>query len=245
MANQSRTSRKTVLFFASVLCVVQSFFVVYDSIASCEPWPDSFLTEVFQLVLGGSLAIFHKSSNTGTSIFTDLKCFTALPVRPVKISVKVVSGRALATKGWGLGREQPTLFLTNHADASPRDLIMNYARRNGIEDGLGTNVNFFHMDNLSSEVRLNVDLDVTLTVIANGCYRWLASKLKEFEKAKPKQLSRKFVETSGVVEVMPNRTLRVTLDRRSHNPILREAALDKDSRTIAWLKRYRIEFDYR
>ena len=51
---------------------------------------------------------------------------------------------------------------------------MNYARRNGIEDGLGTNVNFYHMDNLSSEVRLNVDLDVTLTVIANRCYCWLA-----------------------------------------------------------------------
>jgi hypothetical protein len=42
----------------------------------------------------------------------------------------------------GLGREEPTLFLTNHPDASPRELIMNYARRNGIEDGLGTNVNF-------------------------------------------------------------------------------------------------------
>ena len=145
----------------------------------------------------------------------------------------------------GLGRERPTLFLTNNQDASPRNLITNYARRNGIEDGLGTNVNFFHMDNLSSEVRLNVDLDVTLTVIANGCYRWLASQLKGFEKAKPKQLSRKFIETSGVVEVTPNRCLRITLDRRSHNPILREAALDKDSRTVAWLKRHRIEFDYR
>ena len=145
----------------------------------------------------------------------------------------------------GLGREQPTLFLTNHPSASPREFITNYARRNGIEDGLGTNVNFFHMDNLSSEVRLNVDLDVTLTVIANGCYRWLASKLKGFEKAKPKQLSRKFIETSGEVEVFPNRCLRITFDRRSHNPILREAALDKDSRAVAWLKRHRIEFDYR
>ena len=145
----------------------------------------------------------------------------------------------------GLGREQPTLFLTNHPDASPREFITNYARRNGIEDGLGTNVNFFHMDNLSSEVRLNVDLDVTLTVIANGCYRWLASKLKGFGKAKPKQLSRKFIETSGEVEVLPNRCLRITFDRRSHNPILREAALDKGSRRVAWLKRHRIEFDYR
>ena len=145
----------------------------------------------------------------------------------------------------GLGREQPTLFLTNHSDVSPREMIMNYARRNGIEDGLGTNVNFFHMDNLSSEVRLNVDLDVTLTVIANSCYRWLASRLKGFEHAKPKQLSRKFIETSGEIEVMPHRILRVLFDRRCHNPILREAALDKAARPIPWLNGYRLEFEYR
>jgi hypothetical protein len=151
--------------------------------------------------------------------------------------------RQIAVKS--LGREEPTLFLTNHPQALPRDVIMNYARRNGIEDGLGTNVNFFHLDNLSSEVRLNVDLDVTLTVIANGCYRWLASRLKGFERAKPNQLSRKFVEKSGLVEVLPNRKLLITFDRYSHNPILREATLDKDSRAVPWLKRYHIEFDYR
>ena len=145
----------------------------------------------------------------------------------------------------GFGREQPTLFITNSQHTSPRDLIMNYARRNGIEDGLGTNVNFFHMDNLSSEVRLNVDLDVTLTVIANSCYRWLASKLKGFENAKPKQLSRKFVETSGEISVLPNRTLLVPFDRRCHNPILCEAALDKNRPRIPWLNGYRIEFAYR
>lgn len=144
----------------------------------------------------------------------------------------------------GLGRERPTLFLTNHLTESPREIIMNYARRNGIEDGLGTNVNFFHMDNLSSEVRLNVDLDVTLTVIANSCYRWLADRLKGCQNAKPKQLSRKFIETSGEIEITPNRILMVTLDRRCHNPILREAALDKDSPPIPWLGGYRVQFQF-
>ncbi len=145
----------------------------------------------------------------------------------------------------GLGRDEPTLFITNHTEVRPRQLIINYARRNGIEDGLGTNVNFFHLDCLSSEVRLNVDLDVTLTVIANGCYCWLAHQLKGFEQAKPKQLYRKFIETGGFVEVVPDRRLRVTLDRRSHNPILREAALDHDSPPIPWLKGYRVEFAFR
>ena len=36
-----------------------------------------------------------------------------------------------------------------------------------------------------------MDLDLTLTVIANGCYRWLARQLKGFGTAKPKQLYRR------------------------------------------------------
>ncbi|OWK38871.1 hypothetical protein FRUB_06376 [Fimbriiglobus ruber] len=36
----------------------------------------------------------------------------------------------------------------------------------------------------------------------------------------------------------------MTFDRRCHNPILREAALDKDAPPIPWLDNYKIEFDY-
>jgi len=144
----------------------------------------------------------------------------------------------------GLGREQPTLFLTNNFEVRPRELVMNYARRNGIEDGLGTSVNFFHLDCLSSEVRLNVDLDTVLTVLANGCYRWLSTRLHGFGKAQPKQVYRKFVETSGTVEIEKGRRIVVYLDRRCHNPILREAALDKDCPPIPWLGNHRLEFAY-
>ena len=160
-------------------------------------------------------------------------------------SVREYEGELRQIAVTGLGREQPTLFLTNHPDALPRAMITEYARRNRIEDGLGTNVNFFHRDCLSSEVRLNVDLDVTLTVIANGCYRWLAHQLKGFEKAKPKQLYRKFIETGGQIEAAPGRKLGITFDRRCHNPILREAGLDRDCPAIPWLQNHRLEFRYR
>ena len=76
----------------------------------------------------------------------------------------------------GLGREQPTLFLSNNTRESARSLIGRYAGRNRVEDALGISVNFFHLDCLASEVRLNVDLDTMLTVLANGCYRWLAKQ---------------------------------------------------------------------
>jgi len=143
----------------------------------------------------------------------------------------------------GLGREEPTLCLSNNFEASAREVITRYAGRNGVEDALGISVNFFHLDCLASEVRLNVDLDVALTVIAHGCYRWLATRLHGFGKAKPKQLYRRFVETGGLVEVRADRVV-VRLDKRSHNPILREAALDRDCPGVPWLGDLPVAFEY-
>ena len=120
--------------------------------------------------------------------------------------------------------------------------MTNYARRNGIEDAIGSSVNFSHQDCLSSEVRLNVDLDTVLTVLANGCFRWLAHQLHGFDLSKPKAVYRKFIETSGAVEIAPRNRLIVYLDRRAHNSISREANLTKDRPKIPWLGNHKLEF---
>jgi hypothetical protein len=160
-----------------------------------------------------------------------------------RVSLPGYEGTARQVAVAGLGNEQPTLLLSNNTAETARSLVIRYAGRNRVEDGLGTAVNFFHLDCLASEVRLNVDLDAALTVLANGCYRWLGKQLKGFEKAAPKQLYRRFVETGGVVEVTAEQ-VRVYLDRRSHNPILREAALDRDALAIPWLQDRKIHFEY-
>jgi hypothetical protein len=93
-------------------------------------------------------------------------------------------------------------------------------------------------------VRLSVDLDAVLTVLANGCYRWLGKRLRGYEKAAPKPLYRLFVETAGTVKVEDEEMI-VRFDRRSHNPILREAALDREAAPIPRLgnRRNRFAFD--
>jgi hypothetical protein len=143
----------------------------------------------------------------------------------------------------GLGRAQPTLFLSNNTKESARSLIIRYAGRNRVEDALGISVNFFHLDGLASEVRLNVDLDAMLTVSLNGCYRWLAKQLHGFETVAPKQLYRKFVETSGVIEIEQEQIV-VRFDRRGHNPILREASLDQPNQMVPWLQNLPVVFQY-
>jgi hypothetical protein len=176
-------------------------------------------------------------------IDTPKRCHQHIRYAEERVQLQDYDGPVRQLAVTGLGREQPTLFLSNNFEETPRSLIIRYAGRNRVEDGLGTAVNFFHLDCLSSEVRLNVDLDVALTVLANGCYRWLGKHLRGFEKAAPKQLYRRFVETAGVVTIEENR-VEVRFDRRSHNPILREAALDREQLTIPWFRDRTITFDY-
>lgn len=176
-------------------------------------------------------------------IDTPKRCHTHIRYVDERVRLPGYEGEARQLAVGGLGREEPTLFLSNNWEETARGLVVRYAGRNRVEDGLGSAVNFFHLDCLASEVRLNVDLDTALTVLANGCYRWLGQRLHGFEKASPKQLYRRFVETSGLVEVEAGRVV-VRFDQRSHNPVLREAALDRDALPVPWLQNRFVTFVY-
>jgi hypothetical protein len=144
----------------------------------------------------------------------------------------------------GLGHESPTFFLTNDypVPQTAREVIQTYASRNHVENELGEQITFFHLDCLCSDVRLNVNFDLTLTVLAAVLYRGLAGRVKGFGQASPAKLFRKFVDTPGSIEVTEHEVV-VRLVKRSHHPLLREAGLTAPSQAVPWLggRRVRIE----
>jgi hypothetical protein len=136
----------------------------------------------------------------------------------------------------GLGHESPTFFLTNDRPEpqTAREVIQTYASRNHIENRLGEQITFFHLDCLCSEVRLNVDFDLTLTVVADLLYRGLAERLKGFAQASPHKVFRKFVDTPGSVTIKAAEIV-VRLGKRAHNPLLQEAGLTQRTSAVPWL----------
>ena len=136
----------------------------------------------------------------------------------------------------GLGHESPTFFLTNDLPQvqTAREVIQTYASRNHVENHLGEQITFFHLDCLCSDVRLNVEFDLTLTVLADLLYRQLAERLKGFVRAGPSRLFRKFIDTHGFIEIT-SQEVTVHLSKRAHNPLLKEAGLTKPTRPVPWL----------
>lgn len=134
-----------------------------------------------------------------------------------------------------LGHDAPTVLLTNDLTSSLKAVITRYARRMLIENGLADSVDFFHLDALSSAVALNVDFDVLLTVIASGIYRRFARALRGYERARARQIFRRFLDTTARVTISETQDLvTVRLPRRAHNPILLDAGLIGPTTAIPW-----------
>jgi hypothetical protein len=132
-----------------------------------------------------------------------------------------------------LGHDQPTILLTNDKHSRLKPIITRYARRMLVENGLSDAVDFFHLDALSSAVALNVDFDVLLTVIGSGIYRMLAKMLHGYERARARQVFRRFLDTSARVTVSQE-AVTVQLPRRAHNPLLIDAGLIGQATKIPW-----------
>ena len=124
----------------------------------------------------------------------------------------------------GLGREEPTVIITNEHDATIRNLVSQYARRMTIEQRLAEIIRAFCADALSSTVNLNVDLDVMLCVLAQALIAALRARLPGYAAVTPDVIQRRFLETPGQI-ITDNDTITVRLERRAYSPVLRKASL--------------------
>jgi transposase len=132
----------------------------------------------------------------------------------------------------GLGREAPTVIITNNDQLPAKTLIEHYARRMTIEERLAEIIQAFHADALSSTVNLNVDLDITLCVLAQALIAAFRNRLAGYQSVTPDVIQRRFLETPGTITTTKT-TITVRLDRRAYSPVLRTADLPEDT-TVPW-----------
>jgi transposase len=143
----------------------------------------------------------------------------------------------------GLGRDTPTVIITNQRQASPKHLISQYARRMTIEQRLAEIIRAFCADALSSTVNLNVDLDIMLCVLAQALLAAFRARLGAgYTTATPDTLQRRFLDSSGTITASSEQ-ITVRIDRRAYSPVLRQASLPTDT-TIPWWGGRRLHFQF-
>ena len=143
----------------------------------------------------------------------------------------------------GLGRDQPTVLITNDHAITTKALIERYARRMTIEQRLAEIIRAFCADALSSTVNLNVDLDITLCVLAQALLAAFRARLGGgYATATPDTLQRRFLDSSGTININGDQ-ITVRIDRRAYSPVLRQASLPADT-TVPWWHGRRLHFEF-
>jgi transposase len=153
-------------------------------------------------------------------------------VAEIEVTIQKRSLRQLAVQG--LGRDEPTLLLTNQRDRTPKQLIERYAKRWAIENTLAAQMRAFHLDALSSQVPLAVDLDTTLSVVCDNAYRSFARRLENgYASATPDTIFRHFVATPGELQIT-DAGIDVRLRPRAHTPVLLDAGYQDLTTEVPW-----------
>jgi hypothetical protein len=159
------------------------------------------------------------------------------------VQLKDIDGpvRQLAVRN--IGRDQPTLLITNDIEHTTKQLFARYAERMTIENELDAYISGFHLDALSSGLPLNVDVDTTLTVIAGNLYRLLARRLPRYQHATPDRLWRHFLDSTGTLH-LTNDALTLELRVRTYHPVLIDAGLADQATPIPWLDGRELRFHF-
>jgi transposase len=133
----------------------------------------------------------------------------------------------------GLGRDAPTVIITNDNTMNTRAVIAQYARRMTTGQRLAEIIRAFCADALSSTVNLNADLDVVLAVLAQALTAALRARLPGYATVTPDTIQRRFLETPGQIITTPD-AITVRLERRAFSPVLRSADLPPDTPVSWW-----------
>ena len=143
----------------------------------------------------------------------------------------------------GLGRDAPTVIITNDDQITTRALIERYARRMTIEQRLAEIIQAFCADALSSAVNLNVDLDVVLCVLAQALLAAFRLRLPgNYAHATPDTLQHRFLDTPGEITT-DGASITVKINRRAYSPVLREADLPADT-AVPWWSGRQLHFEF-
>tara|TARA_B100001971_G_C18230344_1_gene563488 strand:+ start:321 stop:2060 length:1740 start_codon:yes stop_codon:yes gene_type:complete len=119
----------------------------------------------------------------------------------------------------GHGRIKPALIITNDVDRAVEDIIRTYARRWLIEKDISEQIEFSHLNRLSSSVVIKVDFDLTISILAHNILRLFALDLTGYEHLSAQTLYNKFLANSGMVEISPGH-VAVKLNKKRTLPVV-------------------------
>ena len=121
----------------------------------------------------------------------------------------------------GNGKIKPAIIITNDTDLHVEQIIRKYARRWIVEKTISEQIDFFHLNLVSSSMVIKVDFDLTMSILAHNLYRLFAIELGRYANNTAQTLYDKFVLNGADIEI-GEKAIKVLLKKKRQLPLILE-----------------------
>jgi len=141
----------------------------------------------------------------------------------------------------GHGKIKPALIITNDFEISSEKIVRKYCRRWIVEKGISEQIEFFHLNRLSSSMVIKVDFDLTMTILAHNIYRLFALDLERYSAFSDERIYGKFIANSGSVQI-DGKVINIELKKKRDLPQIIEMMKNSDHTEYSWLNNCKLNF---
>jgi len=142
-----------------------------------------------------------------------------LRVNDEKIFLKDYGGEIRQIAITGHGKIKPALLITNDFNKPCGKLIRKYTRRWLVEKSISEQIEFFHLNKVSSSMVIKVDFDLTMSILAHNILRLFAMDLPGYSHLSDYTLYKRFLSMTGSVQIEPDQII-AKMKKRRHLPLL-------------------------
>jgi hypothetical protein len=142
----------------------------------------------------------------------------------------------------GHGKIKPAVMLTNDFELSTEAVVRKYAKRWLVEKGIAQQIDFFHLNRVSSSMVIKVDFDLVMSIMAHNLYRLLAMSLDRYHHFSDERIYEKFVANSGEIEI-GDTTIKIDLKKKRELPLLLDFFKQSHTTKYNWLKNKNVAFN--
>jgi hypothetical protein len=159
--------------------------------------------------------------------YADAKTGLLKPIRQITIT--------------GNGKIKPALIITNDFEISVEKVVRKYCRRWLIEKGISEQIEFFHLNRVSSSMVIKVDFDLTMTIASHNLYRLFALELERYSAFSDERIYEKFIANNGTIEISDNQ-IQIELKKKRDLPQILEMMKGHQDINYKWLGNRKMVF---
>jgi len=142
----------------------------------------------------------------------------------------------------GHGKIKPAVIITNELESPLEYIIRKYSRRWIVEKTISQQIEFFHLNLVSSSMVIKVDFDLTMSILAFNLYRLLACDLERYESLSVQSLYDKFILNGADIAIEESQIV-VKLKKKRNLPLILETMQLYQHQKYAWLKNKKMIFE--